>query len=217
MNLSIVIPAYNESKTIAKVIRSVKHAGTVIVIDDASTDLTGNIALKEKALVVNHKINSGYDAAIQSGFEKAIELKMDIVITFDADGQHRSSVLAKFVHSFESSNVDLVLGTRFKSARFSEFIFNIYGKARFGTDDLLCGLKGYRLSSTYHRYGAFNTYNSIGTELALFCLRKRLFKTVVPVPINSRLGKPRLGSVVKSNILIIRSLFFAIWADIKGL
>jgi glycosyltransferase involved in cell wall biosynthesis len=217
MKIAIVIPAYNESKTIAKVIRDVEYAGTVIVVDDASTDLTGDIALKAKALVVSHKINSGYDAAIQSGFEKAVELEMDVVITFDADGQHRSTVLAEFVHSFESSDVDLVLGARSKSARFSEFIFNIYGKIRFGTGDLLCGLKGYRLSSTYHRYGAFNTYNSIGTELALFCLRKRLFKTVVSVPIDSRLGKPRLGSVVKSNILIMRSLIFAIWADIRSL
>ena len=201
MKVAIVIPAYNESNTISKVIRDVKQYGTVIVVDDASTDLTKNIAKNEGVIVVEHKTNLGYDAAIQSGFCKASSLKMNFVITFDADGQHDADVLLKFLDCFNSKDlVDIVIGVRSKPARMSEILFNMYSKFMYGVDDLLCGLKGYRMSSTYNKYGAFDTYNSIGTELTLFCLNNNLVKNTVHVEISNRDDGSRMGSIIRSNI-----------------
>ena len=82
MNPSLVvgIPAFNEEKTIARVVlEAQKHAHIVVVCDDGSADLTGEIAERLGAVVVRHEKNQGYGAAIQSLFKKARELKADVL------------------------------------------------------------------------------------------------------------------------------------------
>ena len=84
------MPAFNEEKNIAKIIVKLqKIADKVIVCNDGSSDLTGEIAEKMGAEVINHPKNLGYGAAIRDIFHKAVELDADILVTFDADGQHR--------------------------------------------------------------------------------------------------------------------------------
>jgi len=83
------IPAYNEEKTIAKVLlKTKKYVDKVIVCDDGSTDMTAEIAEALGAEVIRHERNIGYGAAITSLFKRAKELGADIMITLDADGQH---------------------------------------------------------------------------------------------------------------------------------
>lgn len=214
MNAAAVIPAYNEAATIASVVRSVSHVGTVIVVDDGSEDGTGDLAAAEGAVVVRHSVNRGYDGALQSGFEKAAELEVEIVVTFDADGQHEAGILDRFMAPISTGEVDLVLGIRPKPVRVSEFLFNQYGRLRFGVKDLLCGLKGYRMS-IYHQHGRFDGTRSIGTELALAGLRRRVPMTTVPVPIHPREGTPRLGSLFQANGRILRALAIALWTDLR--
>lgn len=83
------IPAYNEEKTIAKVILlAQKHVDVVVVCDDGSQDLTADIAQRLGAIVIRHEKNRGYGAAVQALFEKARALNADLLLTLDADGQH---------------------------------------------------------------------------------------------------------------------------------
>ena len=92
--IAIIIPAFNEEVTIFRVVQSVRGYGEVIVVNDASTDETEKIAEKAGAILVNHKNNEGYDAALNSGFAKAGELNCDVVITFDAEPtQSKHSVI----------------------------------------------------------------------------------------------------------------------------
>lgn len=86
------IPAYNEEKTIAKVVVQAKRcADQVVVCDDGSTDMTGEIAEGLGAKVIRHSKNLGYGVAIQSLFGKARELGADVMVTLDGDGQHDPS------------------------------------------------------------------------------------------------------------------------------
>ena len=90
MQIVIGIPAYNEEKNIAKIIVKLQNiTNKIIVCNDGSTDLTSEIADKMGAIMINHPKNLGYGAAIKSLFSKARELDADVLITFDADGQHR--------------------------------------------------------------------------------------------------------------------------------
>ena len=90
MKIVIGIPAFNEERNIASVITKLeKIDGKIIVCDDGSNDLTGRIAEKMGAIVITHPKNLGYGAAIKSIFTKFNELDADILVTFDADGQHR--------------------------------------------------------------------------------------------------------------------------------
>ena len=116
MDLLIVagIPAYNEEKTIARVVLGAqKHAHVVVVCDDGSTDLTGEIAERLGAVVVRHERNAGYGAAIQSLFKRARELKADVLVTLDADGQHDPEEIPRLVKPIESGFAQVVLGSRF--------------------------------------------------------------------------------------------------------
>jgi len=88
--LVIGIPAYNEAKNIAAIIIKLKKlADAIIVCNDGSDDLTKEIAENLGVIVVNHEKNLGYGAAITSILLKSIEINADILVTFDADGQHR--------------------------------------------------------------------------------------------------------------------------------
>ena len=90
MEIVIGIPAFNEEKNIASIILKLKKiTNTIIVCNDGSSDLTSVIAEELGAIVINHSKNLGYGAAIRSIFLKAKEMNSDILVTFDADGQHR--------------------------------------------------------------------------------------------------------------------------------
>ena len=112
------IPAFNEEKTIARVVlEAQKYADKVVVCDDGSSDLTGEIALRLGADVVRHERNLGYGAAIQSLFRRARELDADVMVTLDADGQHDPREVPKVVKPIVDGVADVVIGSRFVDER----------------------------------------------------------------------------------------------------
>ena len=114
MKIIVGIPAFNEEKNIAAIITKLADiTDTIIVCNDGSSDLTSDIAEKMGAFVINHEKNLGYGAAIRSIFLKAKELDGDILVTFDADGQHRIEDVEKVTKPIIDQEVDLVIGSRF--------------------------------------------------------------------------------------------------------
>ena len=114
MKVIIWIPAFNEEKNIAVLfIQLKKIADKIIVCNDGSTDLTSKIAEELGATVVNHEKNLGYGAAIRSIFLKSKNLDGDILVTFDADGQHRIEDVNRVIDPIINGESDLVIGSRF--------------------------------------------------------------------------------------------------------
>ena len=111
----IVIPAYNEETSIVKVLKKLKSAGykNLVLVDDGSEDKTQALAKKEGVYALKHKINRGQGAALKTGIDFALLKGADIIITFDADGQHRVEDLKKMVEPLENGTADIVLGSRF--------------------------------------------------------------------------------------------------------
>lgn len=110
----IGIPAYNEEKNIAKLIVQLQTKEySIVVCNDGSTDMTGKIAEKMGVTVINHKRNLGYGAAIRSIFLKAQEIKAEILVTFDADGQHRVEDITSLIQPIKDDKADIVIGSRF--------------------------------------------------------------------------------------------------------
>lgn len=215
MTVAIIIPALNEAETITDVVASVLESGRVIVVDDGSRDCTADVAARAGAIVVSNETNLGYDGALQRGFEKAAEIGSEIAITIDADGQHDGDAVSGMLAPLLNGDADLVLGIRPKTARFSEWLFNLFARLRFGVPDILCGMKAYRMS-LYYAHGRFDGSQSIGTELALAGLRCGLRCACIPVPIHHRDGTPRFGSVLRANWKILRALTGAILRDVRA-
>jgi glycosyltransferase involved in cell wall biosynthesis len=114
LKVIIGIPAFNEEKNIAVLIIQLKKiADKIIVCNDGSTDLTSKIAEELGATVVNHEKNLGYGAAIRSIFLKSKNLDGDILVTFDADGQHRIEDVNRVIDPIINGESDLVIGSRF--------------------------------------------------------------------------------------------------------
>lgn len=117
--LVVVIPALNEEKTIGRVISALpkKIRGiskiTVLVVDDGSTDGTAKVARRNGAKVVSHGINRGLGIAFSTGINKALEIKADIIVNIDADGQFDSRDIREMVQPILRNRADVVSCSRF--------------------------------------------------------------------------------------------------------
>jgi len=114
MKITIGIPAYNEEKNIAKIIVQLKKvADQILVCDDGSTDSTSEIAESLGAIVIKHPKNLGYGSAIRSIFLKSREINAEILVTIDADGQHKIEDVKKVTKPIVDGQADISIGSRF--------------------------------------------------------------------------------------------------------
>ncbi|SVB04956.1 uncharacterized protein METZ01_LOCUS157810 [marine metagenome] len=114
MKITVGIPAYNEEKNIAKIIVKLKKTvDQILVCDDGSTDSTCAIAESLGVTVIKHQKNSGYGMAIRSIFLKAREINADVLVTIDADGQHKIEDINKIIKPIADGQADISIGSRF--------------------------------------------------------------------------------------------------------
>jgi glycosyltransferase involved in cell wall biosynthesis len=114
VKILVAVPAYNEEVAIGSVVlRSLKYADEVLVVDDGSADNTAEVAALAGAKVVKHEKNGGYGAAVRTCFESARKANADIMIVIDADGQHSPDDIPRMVEEMVSANSDIVIGSRF--------------------------------------------------------------------------------------------------------
>lgn len=123
MKLAIIIPAYNEEKTIRDVLQSLpkKISGidtiVSIVINDGSNDNTALIAKEYCDYLVNHVVNLGVGAATITGLEVVKKIDADIAVTIDADDQHNPNDILKLVKPIIKNDKDVVIGTRMLNSK----------------------------------------------------------------------------------------------------
>ena len=140
--ISAVIPAFNEEKTIGDIVsRSLRHVDEVLVIDDGSTDETGIIAEREGAKVIRNAENQGILNSLRRGFEAA---KGDILVTLDADGQHDPDQIPVLVEQIIADRSDLVLGKRAKLPYISERVIAKLTSLRVPVRDASTGFRAIR-------------------------------------------------------------------------
>jgi len=115
----IIIPAYNEEKTIGRVISGLFENGYnhVVVVDDGSTDGTAKEAERAGAVVLRHIINRGQGAALQTGDEYALAHEAEAVVHFDADGQFDAADVAPALAAMHVARAEMVMGSRFMDRR----------------------------------------------------------------------------------------------------
>ena len=188
MKVVIVIPAYNEEKTIGGVVSVAKQFGKVIVINDASSDNTAPMARKYGATVISHAKNMGLGASIRDGFKEALRNGADFVITLDADGQHDPKDIPRLIEKLNES-YDFVLGERNLSRypftkKFGNFFLNLATNLVSGTAirDTESGFRAIKSEALKNFYLRAERYE-IAVEI-IFEVGKQKLKTA-NVPISS--------------------------------
>jgi len=188
------IPAYNEESHIESLVKSAKnHVDSVVVCDDGSTDNTANIAKNAGAVVISHKVNKGYGAAIISLFDYARENNVDTMITVDGDGQHDPNQIPLLVEILSQHNVDVVIGSRFLNQNTEapgyrqRGIKIITSTANYGTDlkvsDSQSGFRAYS-KNAINAIHPTEENMSVSTEILFKISNKGLSLAEVPITIS---------------------------------
>jgi glycosyltransferase involved in cell wall biosynthesis len=190
MKVIAVIPAYNEASVIGEVLDRVRgHVDEIIVVNDGSSDRTGEIASGRGVVVVHHVINRGLGASLGTGFAAAHRRGADVVITLDADGQHDPAEIPKFVEAI-NGGADFVVGSRMLTAlrgmplhrKLATFAGNAATYALFGawvTDSQ----SGYRALSRHaiEKIDIRTNRMEVSSELIAESKRNRLSYREVPI------------------------------------
>ena len=191
---AVIIPVYNEGKVIKSVIDKVlKEYKYVVCINDGSSDNSREEILKTKAYFVDHPINMGQGAALQTGVEFARSLPVEYFVTYDADGQHRLEDVREMIRTIKRDKTDFVLGSRFlgKEAVNMPKIKRIILKMAIRFSNITSGVK---LTDTHNGLRVFNrkVANSIqitlpdmahASEILEIIYRNKYTYTEVPVVI----------------------------------
>lgn len=187
----IVIPAYNEEKTIGDVVRrALLVCPNVVVVDDGSTDGTRRAGKEAGAYVIRHSINRGVGAAWGTGFAHALKNGAQVIITMDADGQHNPQHINNLIHPIKAQEADIVIGARdfSKGAPITRVLPNRIANL---TTRVLFGVKtadsqsGFRVFSKYALEQMDLQTNHFEVCTEMFGEAKRLGLKLKEVPIES--------------------------------
>lgn len=154
LKLCVLIPAFNEEKTIGEVVEKARQfVSDVVVVDDGSSDKTSSRATEKGAFCLRHTENRGKGASLQAGFEYILNRDIEAVIILDGDGQHDPSEIPKFLTFFEKGKYDIILGNRMSNPEGMPLIRWLTNKFMSAVISRLSGQKipdsqcGYRLIS----------------------------------------------------------------------
>ncbi|MCB9766572.1 MAG: glycosyltransferase family 2 protein [Candidatus Omnitrophica bacterium] len=199
---SVLVPAFNEAQTIHEVVDAIRSQHPdfeVIVIDDASTDSTGDLAEEAGANVIRRKTNQGYGAALKEGLRQA---KGEFVLFMDADGQHRAEELSKLIEEIEGA--DMVVGSRPKEIlvrsrswgkKFLAWIANYLSRQEI--PDLNSGFRILRKEAALSYLPILPNGFSLTTTITLAMLKDGREVRYVPIE-----GSPRKGG--ESQVRMVR-------------
>lgn len=214
----LCIPAFNEEKTIAKVVLlSRKYADKVVVCDDGGTDLTGEIARELGADVVRHEKNLGYGAALQTLFRRAQELDADILVTFDGDGQHDPRDISNVVEPVKNGEADIAVGSRFIHEHLTSvmpwyrragirFISRLVNNNKQGIGDAQSGFRAYSVKCLDKLVVA---ENGMGASVEVLMSARKNGLRIQEVPATCYYGgdlKKHVHNPVKHGVSVVMSI-----------
>jgi glycosyltransferase involved in cell wall biosynthesis len=170
----VAIPAYNEALTLGSVLQQLRSAQPdidVVVVNDGSRDRTEAVATEQGVILLNHFYNLGYGRAIQTAIRFAERNGYDVLVTYDADGQHRPEDVQALLGAFGAAGYDVLIGSRFMpgapgyrapwSRRMGMRLFSLVVRTATGTriHDTSSGLRVIRRSYSLHlRAGCLSTF-----------------------------------------------------------
>jgi glycosyltransferase involved in cell wall biosynthesis len=202
--IAAVIPAFNESKSIQKVVSRVLEFAVPIVVDDGSTDDTNDLAKATGCTIVTHRVNMGYEKALETGIKCAIADGYRYIVTLDADGQHDPTIIKRFAAKLDDG-FDIVVGRRDKMQRIGEIMFDLIAKYAWNFRDPLSGMKAYRAEIMPHLLDG-RKYDSVGTKFTIRAVRRGFKVGQIQIETRERVGTTRFGSGWRANKKIILAM-----------
>lgn len=184
----VIIPAYNESRSIGRIVQTCLPYLPVLVVDDGSKDDTASLAETQGAVVIRQIPNQGKGAALRKGFQYCLENGYDAAITLDADGQHDPAEIPQFLEEYQKHSQGLIIGRRdFSQMPFVRKFANSTGKILISItagQEIYDNQSGYRLiSMSLAELLLDSTENGFEFEVEMLalCLKHNLGLGWVPI------------------------------------
>jgi glycosyltransferase involved in cell wall biosynthesis len=218
LHIVACIPAYNEAKTIGRIIeKAKKYVNEVIVYDDGSIDNTDEIAKAAGASVIRSLFNKGYGVAIKILFQAAREKNADVMITLDSDGQHNPDQMPIVLEPILKDGFDIVIGSRFlnhtdqqKVPAYRTFGIKTITKLTQAASytNITDAQSGYRAYSknALSKINLFEQGMAVSTEILLRAKEKNLLIKEVPVTIDYNVLNPSTHNALVHGISMLYSI-----------
>ena len=222
MHLAIVIPVYNESAVIKKVIaglpKKIKGINqiSVLTVDDGSIDNSANQINSTRAILISHPANLGVGCATATGLEAAKRIGADIAVTFDGDGQHNPSDISKVITPILNKKADLVIGTRLINAqgmplykKIGNFGLNFitFLLSRKWTSDSQSGFKAFSKNALWKMEFATAGYEFC-SEIIIEAAHNKLKISEVPIKVIYNHYSKKKGQPFFNGVNIVVKLIF---------
>ena len=206
-NQVIIIPCYNEVKTILKIYNKAKKFGKVIVIDDFSIDGTRDLLKSKNIFFLKNKKNYGYEKTLISGFKFVLKKFKNVkyILTLDADNELPIKYIPKILKKINKKDTNMVIAKRNKFNRVSERLISLLFLFFFRIKDPLSGMKIYK-RSFLKKYIKSLSKNLFLVDLIIFCINDGKKISEININVNKRKDKSRVGSSFKVNLKILNIL-----------
>lgn len=233
--LLIIVPAYNESGTIEKLIKNltseeIKNIADYVIINDGSSDDTASKAEELGASVISQLYNMGYGCALWTGYKYAAAAGYKYLIQMDADGQHDISNVVPLYERLKTGEADIVIGSRFVEGaaeyhmggvrRFAVRLFSSIIKQATGhrVTDPTSGLQGLNADvfTFYSQFGNFDDrYPDANMLMQMLLLGYRVEE--IPAVMHMRTSGKAMHSGLKPVVYMIRMVIslITVWSRIK--
>ena len=212
--VAIIVPCYNEKKTILKVYKRIKKYGKILIVDDHSIDGTRKILIKKKIKFLKNKKNIGYEASIINGMKHVLRnwKKVKFIITIDADDELLSQSVPFLLKNLLKNNFDIVVGSRNKLNRISEYFLKLIFNLKFDVKDPISGLKIYR-TKVIKKIVNLISKNFYLVDILIISYYKNFSIGSLNIFVNKRKGEPRVGNNLIVNMKIFNIIFNSIFSQ----
>ena len=208
----ILIPSYNEKRSLLKILKKIKNF-KVQIVDDHSTDDTYKIVKNFKNVsIFRNKKNIGYEQSLLKGFDLLKNSNFNYIITMDADGEHSTNNLKKIVKFCQKYNPDLVIGNRYRKNRFLESILSYLFELRFNILDPLSGFKVYKLNKLYFILKKNKIRKYFLVDLLINFIRLKMIIKIINIKTNLKPKRSsKVGGFFYVNLKILSCLRFILY------
>ena len=213
--IGIVVPCYNEEKTIIKICKKLNKIGRPVIINDYSNDKTLEKLKKTRVKFLTNKKNLGYEKSIIEGFKFILKnwKKIKLIVTIDADGELKPNSINKLIKA-KNYRTHILIGARREKNRITEVLLGYFFRKKFDISDPISGLKIYNIEVIKKILPSLSKELFL-VDIVLKAIRLNFKVKDVYIYVKKRRDNSRVGNILYANLKILKIFLYSCLFRVK--